>query len=167
MVLFPSMEWTKEYVKRLNEDKEFQEAGKGWGVDFNGDWLYIIENYPFERMDYSRLPEEVLKEAVYLVGGNIYTYVKLKDGKCLEMRPLRDPYEIARTEVGFKFRGHYDQWKLLIKGEADATRLVMTGKMKLEGDMSKVIKYIKMTTRTSEISSEIPTEFIDEVYGKK
>ena len=60
------------------------------------------------------------------------------------MRPVKDPSEV---EVGFKFRGPHDQWKLLSKGEAERPRLVMTGKMKLEGDMSKVIKYIKMTTR--------------------
>ena len=59
-------------MKRLNEDKEFHEAGKGWGGNFNGDWLYIIENFPVDKIDIDRLPDEIKSEAEYVVPpGNI------------------------------------------------------------------------------------------------
>lgn len=165
MVLWPSTAWTEEYVKQLNEDEEFQEAGKGWGVDFDGDWLYVIEDFPYDKLDLENLPEEAADEAEYVVPpGTIYTHVKLKDGKCLGMEPIKDPDEV---DVGFKFIGSYDKWKALTKGEADATQMVMRGDMKLEGDMSKVMRYIKMTNRMTKISQDIEVEFIDEKYAKE
>jgi len=49
MVLFPSKEWLEEYCKMLNQSKEYKEAGKGWGVGWNGDFIFQIENIPIDK----------------------------------------------------------------------------------------------------------------------
>lgn len=164
MVGFPTPEWLDEYVKRLNDSKVMAESGKGWGVDFNGDFIFQIDDLPVDKID--KLPEGDLKKHMkeitekYVTGKTVYTYIGLKDGKCTGARLIKDPNEV---QVGFKLVGPYDQWKKLTKAETDATRAVMTGKMKLQGDMSKIMRYIKATQAMGKIASEVPTEFLDEM----
>ncbi|MEM2865968.1 MAG: SCP2 sterol-binding domain-containing protein [Candidatus Hadarchaeales archaeon] len=180
---FGTQAWNEEYVKRLNSDPVMLEAGKGWGVGWNGDFIFQIDEVPVEKLqkaetmseaevkqlaekagisleDAKKIQEEfkrVMKE--YLKGKTIYAYVGLKDGKCTGMRLLKDPNEV---QVGFKLAGPYDSWKKLAKAETDATKLVLTGKMKLQGDMSKVMRYIKATQQMGKVSSQVPTIFVDE-----
>ncbi len=164
MVGFPTPEWLEEYVKKLNESKELEEAGKGWGVGWNGDFIFQIDDLPVEKIE--SLPEGDLKKHMkellekYAVGKTVYTYIGLKDGKCTGARIVKDPNEV---QAGFKLIGSYDSWKKLAKGEADATKLVLTGKMKLQGDMSKIMRYIKATQLMGKIASQVPTEFLDEM----
>jgi putative sterol carrier protein len=180
---FGTQAWNDEYVKKLNSDPVMAEAGKGWGVGWNGDFIFQIDEVPVEKLqkaetmseaelkqlaekagvsleDAKKIQEEfkrVMKE--YLKGKTIYTYVGLKDGKCTGMRLLKDPNEV---QAGFRLAGPYDSWKKLAKAETDATKLVLTGKMKLQGDMSKVMRYIKATQQMGKISSQVPTLFVDE-----
>ena len=164
MVAFPTPEWLDEYVKCLNESKEMAESGKGWGVDFNGDFIFQIDDLPLDKIE--KLPEGGLKKHMreiakkYVTGKTVYTYIQLKDGKCLGARVIKDPSEV---QAGFKLSGAYEYWKKLAKAEAEVTRLVMTGKMKLEGDPSKIMRYIKAAQTMGKIASEIPTEFVDEM----
>ena len=164
MVAFPTTDWLDEYVKRLNESKELAESGKGWGVGWNGDFIFQLDDLPVEKID--KLPEGDLKEYMkgltekYVTGKTTYTYIQLKDGKCLGARVVKDPSEV---QAGFKLSGPYECWKKLAKAETDATKLVLTGKMKLQGDMSKIMRYIKAAQIMGKIASEVPTEFIDEM----
>lgn len=164
MVAFPSPEWLDEYVRRLNESKELAEAGKGWGVGWNGDFIFQINNLPIDKLE--KLPEGPMKSRMreliekYVTGGTVYTFIQLRDGKCLGARIIKDPSEVT---AGFKLTGDYDSWKKLAKAETDTTKLVMTGKMKLQGDMSKVMRYIKATQLMGKIASEIKSEFLDEM----
>jgi|GEM_PF-1994812 len=47
--------------------------------------------------------------------------------------------------------------------ETDATKLILTRKMKLKGKMSTIMRYIKATVMMGKIASEVPTEFPDEM----
>ena len=163
MVLYPTPVWLEEYAKRLNESKDLAESGKGWGVDFNGDFIFVIQNIPVEKVDVEKLPED-LKALVrdYVKGGTAYAYIGLKDGKCTGTKILKDPNEVA---AGFKLSGTYENWKATTKGQLDVTRGVMTGKFKLEGDMSKVLRYMKATQVMTKIASSIETEYLDEIFG--
>ena len=164
MVGFPTPEWLDEYAKRLNESKDLAEAGKGWGVGWNGDFIFQLDDLPLEKID--RLPEGDIKNYMkemtekYVTGKTAYAFIQLKDGKCLGARVIKDPSEV---QAGFKLSGAYEYWKKLAKAETDATKLVLTGKMKLQGDMSKIMRYIKGAQIMGKIASEVPTEFLDEM----
>lgn len=164
MVLFPTPAWMEEFAKMLNESKEMAEAGKGWGVDFNGNFLFVIQNIPLEKIDEGKLPED-LKTLIrdYVKEGTAYAYAELKDGKCLATRVLKD---LSEATVGFKLSGAYENWKATAKGEVDPVRAIMTGKFKFEGDMSKVLRYMKATQIMTKMVSDIKTEYIDEVFAK-
>jgi putative sterol carrier protein len=164
MVAFPTPEWLDEYKKKLNESKDMEQAGKGWGVGWNGDFIFQIEELPIEKLD--QLKDEKLKKkmkdlmAEYADGTTVYTFIGLKDGKCTDARVIKSPDEV---EVGFKLIGSFENWKKLAKAETDATKLVLTRKMKLEGKMTMVMKYIKATQIMGRTASEVQTEFVDEM----
>ncbi len=165
MVFYPSKEWLEEYCRMLNQSKEYKEAGKGWGVGWNGDFIFQIENIPIDKISVENLPANLAKELKeYLINGTSYSFIQLKDGECKGVRPLKDPKEV---EAGFIMKGPYENWKKLTKGEIDATRALLTRQFKLEGNMAKVMQYTRAATTMTKISSSIKTEFIDEVYAKK
>jgi len=165
MVLYPSKEWLEEYRKMLNQSKEYKEAGKGWGVSWNGDFIFQIENIPIDKISVEDLPADQAKELKeYIINGTSYSLIQLKDGECKGARPLKDPKEV---EAGFIMKGPYENWKKLTKGELDATRALLTRKFKLEGNMAKVMQYTRAANIMTNISSSIKTEFIDEAYAKK
>jgi putative sterol carrier protein len=165
MVLYPSKEWLEEYRKMLNQSREYKEAGKGWGVGWNGDFIFQIENIPIDKISVEDLTADQAKELKeYIINGTSYSLIQLKDGECKGARPLKDPKEV---EVGFIMKGPYENWKKLTKGELDATRALLTRKFKLEGNMAKVMQYTRAANIMTNISSSIKTEFIDEVYAKK
>jgi putative sterol carrier protein len=149
----------------LNQSKEYKEAGKGWGVGWNGDFIFQIENIPIDKILVEDLTADQAKELKeYIINGTSYSLIQLKDGECKGARPLKDPKEV---EVGFIMKGPYENWKKLTKGELDATRALLTRKFKLEGNMAKVMQYTRAANIMTNISSSIKTEFIDEVYAKK
>ena len=165
MVLYPSKDWLEEYGRRLNQSKEYKEAGKGWGVGWNGDFIFQIENIPINNMSIEALPADLAKELrEYVMDGTSYSYIQLRDGECKGARPIKDPKEV---EAGFIMKGSYENWKKLSTGELDATRGLLTRKFKLEGNMAKVMQFARAATIMGNISSSIKTEFIDEVYAKK
>ncbi|MFB6205252.1 MAG: SCP2 sterol-binding domain-containing protein [Haloglomus sp.] len=134
---FPSEEWMQEYKERVNESESYAEAGAGWGVGFNGDFLYVIEAD-------DRLPE------------TRYFFVGLEDGKATEVFEVDDPDEVS---PGFVLRGAYSDWIDLTEGDIGAIDGMMSGVFELEGDMQKVMQYTEAAVDLTEISNSIPTNY--------
>jgi len=165
MVLYLTKAWLDEYRKMLNQSRDYKEAGKGWGVGWNGDFIFQIENIPVEKIAFESIPPDVAKELrEYIVNGTVYSYIRLKDGECLEARPIKDPKEV---EVGFIQKGPYENWKKITRGELDPTKALLTGKFKLQGDMAKVMRYSRAANIMAKIAANIKTKFPDEIYPKK
>jgi putative sterol carrier protein len=45
---FPSREWLAAYRTALNDNERYREASEGWGVDFEGDFVFEITHVPTE-----------------------------------------------------------------------------------------------------------------------
>ncbi|WP_254832154.1 SCP2 sterol-binding domain-containing protein [Haloglomus salinum] len=134
---FPSEEWMKEYKERVNASESYAETGAGWGVDFNGDFLYVIEAD-------GRLPE------------TRYFFIGLEDGEATEAMEVDDPDEV---DAGFVLRGAYTDWIDLNNGDIGAVDGMMSGVFELEGDMQKVMQYTEAAVDLTDISSTIPTNY--------
>lgn len=119
MIEFPSEEWINEFCRRINQNEEYREKGSEWGVDFNGDFVFVIE------------PDDGLDEHEYF-------FIGFEGGECTGARKLDDPDEV---EYGFKYIGEYSNWKKLVEGAVGPIDGLMTGKFGLEGDMSKVLEF--------------------------
>ena len=58
---FPSREWLDAYRAALNDNDRYTEASEGWGVDFEGDFVFEITDVPTETT-VENLPEELSGE---------------------------------------------------------------------------------------------------------
>jgi len=141
MVLYPSLKWLEEYRKMLNQSKEYKEAGKGWGVGWNGDFIFQVDNIPVDKISVKDLPADVAKELKeYVINGTSYSYLQLQDGECKGVRLLKNPKEV---QVGFIQKGPYENWKKITRGELDPTRALLARQFTLQGDMAKVMRYTR------------------------
>jgi len=131
-------EWIAEYQKKLNESDAYSEAGEGWGIGFNGDFIF-----------------EIRPDGTY-DGESINLFVGVKDGECHDAYVTDDP---DGEDWGFAFRGDYDSWKQLIEGEVDPVEGMMDGTFDLDGDMQKVMQYSQAAVVMTENAAKIETEF--------
>lgn len=60
MPWFPTEEWLEEYERRLNDDDEYAEMASDYGEDFNGDYIFAIEDLPIDDNHVSDIPDELL-----------------------------------------------------------------------------------------------------------
>jgi putative sterol carrier protein len=60
MPWFPTAEWLDEYERRLNDDEEYAEMAADYGTDFDGDYIFAIEDLPIHENHVSDIPDEML-----------------------------------------------------------------------------------------------------------
>lgn len=134
---FPSEDWIQEYERRLNEDEDYQEASDGWGVGFNGNFVFHIQAD-------ERLPEDE------------YYFVGLENGDVYDCRQIDGLDEV---DWGFVLHGDYSDWVDLNNGDIGAIDGMMSGVFEIEGDMQKVLQYSNAAVAMTEVSKSIDTEF--------
>ncbi|MCT9097324.1 SCP2 sterol-binding domain-containing protein [Haloarchaeobius sp. HME9146] len=130
--------WIDAWQDKLNESEKYSEVGAGWGVGFNGSFLFVIE------------PDTLYD------GEPVILYVDLEDGECTEAKQVDSEDDV---DWGFAFRGSYSDWKELVHGDLDAIEGMMGGRFDLDGDMQKVLQYSNAAVVMTENASEIDTEF--------
>lgn len=62
VTLFPTSQWLEEYGRVLNESRALDDIGADWGVGFNGDVLFVIEDVPLAETTLGDMPEVVLTD---------------------------------------------------------------------------------------------------------
>lgn len=131
-------QWIDAWQENLNESEEYTEAGSGWGVGFNGDFLFEIQ------------PDDLYD------GEPVNLFVGLEDGTCTDAYVTDDP---EGEDFGFAFRGNAGDWKGMIDGDIDPMEGMMDGKFDLEGDMQKVMQYSNAAIVMVENAAAVDTEF--------
>jgi len=118
MAKFPSEEWVKEYMEKLNASKAYEDAGKTW----EGDIMFVVQK------DEAHPSDE-------------YIYLDLYHGKCRSAKYIASADNLPKTE--FKYIGKYSNWNKLLNREIDPIQGILTGKFKLDGPMMKIMRYTK------------------------
>jgi len=91
-----------------------------------------------------------------LKGACTYFWSDFWHGSVRAMEPVA-PGE--HSNAAFKLSGKYSAWKMMVSGKQDTIRLIMSNKLKLEGDMSYVMKNMKgVITLTKEVFASVPIE---------
>ena len=91
-----------------------------------------------------------------LKGASVYFWADFWHGSVRAMEPVA-PGE--HKDAAFKLWGKYTAWKMMVSGQQDTIRLIMSNKLKLEGDMSYVMKNMKgVITLTKEVFAGVPIE---------
>jgi putative sterol carrier protein len=129
---FPSDEWVKAMKEDLNQSNAYLDAAKNW----EGDFFFVIE------------PGGEHKETIIL-------YMDLWHGKC------RDAYQITNEEVtpAFRLSGPIGAWKKVMTKSLDPIQAMMTGQLKLKGNMAMVMKNVRAAKELVESCTRIPTDF--------
>ena len=132
---FPSDEWGKAFAEQLNASEDYERSAKDW----EGDFIFIIE------------PDKAFPEEAYL-------FVGLYHGKCTDTAILANEDE---REAQFVIRAPYANWRKVIEGKLDPIQGMMTRKLKLKGNMMKVMRYPKAAKEMVNCVSRVPTDWPD------
>lgn len=57
---FPSEEWLDAYRANLNESDRYEAESEGWGVEFDGDFVFEIRDLPLGETTLGELPNELV-----------------------------------------------------------------------------------------------------------
>jgi len=133
MPIFATQAWLDESASLLNNDPEYAEGAK----DYEGDYLYIVE-------------------ADELQPAPIYYYVDLYHGKCRKATIVTSPTEV---KAEFEMSAPYSIWKKILQGELDGNKALMTRKLKIKGNMTKLMKSTKPATAYFKALATLKTEF--------
>ena len=163
-IVFPSQAWFDQYKNEVNGDAEYADVSEGWGVDFNGDFIFKMTDMPVDDIDEDALPADIEEELeTYVDGGTGQAFVGLEDGECTEAYLIESADEV---EEGFVLTGTYDNWVELIRGNIGAVDGLMSGKFELDGDMQKVLQYSDAATLLTEDAGKVDAVFAHEEYAK-
>ncbi len=130
---FGSEEWVQALHNELNASQAYEDAAKTW----EGDFYFVIE------------PEGALTETIYL-------YMDLWHGKSRGACLVKDKSE---KNPAFVMSGKYGAWKKVVMAKLDPIQALMTGQLKLKGDMVKVMKSVKAAQEIVRACTRIDTEF--------
>lgn len=129
--------WAAEYCKALNDSKEYEEAAKGWGVDFEGGMLLTM----------TKSGE---------IEDDVSAFANLKDGKCLGFTILAPGEKPPRDPI-MSLTGSFLIWKKLAFKEIDPIQTLMQGLLKLEGDMGLALRYAKAAMELANVVENTDT----------
>ena len=132
-VNFPSAEWTVEFQKALNNNPVYAEAARNW----EGDFYFIVD------------PGGTLTEKAVL-------YMDLWHGKCRDACLVADP---AEKTPAFRLSGPAATWKRVMTKQLDPMQAMMTGQLKLQGNMAIVMRNVRAAKELVESSTRVPTDF--------
>ena len=115
-----------------------------------------------------RLREELPPERMNNITSsmsNIYTNCPDGDEKYLLFRFEKG--RLAELAVGsgeppeaeFKIKGEYQTFAKISRAELGSQRALMTGKLKLRGNMIKALKLASIADRLNKVLSKIPTDY--------
>jgi putative sterol carrier protein len=57
---FPTEPWLEAYHEAINADEEYADESEGWGVDFDGAFIFHITDVPLADRTVADLPEEIV-----------------------------------------------------------------------------------------------------------
>jgi putative sterol carrier protein len=132
-VKFGSADWIQALQNDLNTSQAYEEAAKTW----EGDFYFIVD------------PEGAMTEPIYL-------YMDLWHGKCRDSFLVTD--KNSKTPA-FVMSGPYSKWKKVVTAQLDPIQALMTGQLKLKGNMVMVMKSVKAAQEIIRSCTRIDTEF--------
>jgi putative sterol carrier protein len=93
------------------------------------------------------------------VPDDLWAWLDLWHGECRAAR-------MVSTEEGraaaYVISAPYSRWKQVLAGELDPVKGMMQGKLKLDGDLPTIIRYVRAANQLVLLTMSVPTEYVDE-----
>lgn len=131
--LFPSDEWIKALKDVINASESYRKAAAKW----EGDFYFVVE------------PGPGLPEAAVL-------YVDLWHG---EARSAGEVASESEKNPEFIIRAPVATWRRVIEKKLDPIQGMITRQLKLQGTMSKIMRFPKAASELVNCATKVPTEF--------
>lgn len=132
-IKFATEEWAKALEREVNASEAYAKAAANWEGDF-----YFITS------EGQGMPKET------------FLYLDLWHGKARDAYMVEDP---ATKEVAFELRAPIDIWQKVMEKKIDPIRGIMSGQLKLKGNMMKILKSPKAATELVACAQKIDTEW--------
>lgn len=129
---FPSDEWIKLLMDKLNASASYERSAKDW----EGDFIFIIE--PDGDLSAHRL------------------FLGLYHGKCTGAEMLDGQNQ---RQAEFIIKAPLNTWRQVIEGKLDPIQGLMAKKLALQGNMMKVMRYPKAAKEIIACCAQVPTDF--------
>jgi putative sterol carrier protein len=138
MPAFPTDEWFQAFIDAVNAS----EAYEGYAATWEGDAVLQIQAEPDKGV-----PEDV------------YGLLDLWHGKCRGGGVV----EAARADSAeFAIRAPFSRWKDVILGDLEPVKGLTQGKLRVRGDLPKILRYVRATQELAYIAGEVDTTFPDD-----
>jgi putative sterol carrier protein len=138
MPAFPTDEWFRAFIDAVNASEAYEEYAATW----EGDAVLKIEAEPDKGV-----PEDV------------YGLLDLWHGKC-RGGGIVEPARADSAE--FSIRAPYSRWKDVILGDLEPVKGLTQGKLRVRGDLPKILRYVRATQELAYIAGEVDTTFPDD-----
>jgi putative sterol carrier protein len=130
---FPSEEWIEELSNQLNRSASYERSAKDW----EGDFVFVVE------------PDDGYDSTVYL-------YLGLYHGKSPAAAVVQSEDE---RDTEFVIRAPFSTWRQVIDGKLDPIQGMMTRRLKLSGNLMKIMRYPKAAQEIVACCARVPTEW--------
>ena len=138
MPAFPTDEWFQAFIDAVNASEAYEEYAATW----EGDAVLQIQAEPDKGV-----PEDV------------YGLLDLWHGKCRGGGIV----EASRADSAeFTIRAPYSRWKDVILGHLEPVKGLTQGKLRVRGDLPKILRYVRATQELAYIAGEVDTTFPDD-----
>ena len=131
--MFGSDEWAKAFMEEINKNEAYAKAAADW----EGDFYFVVQ------------PKKMFDKQIVL-------YIDLWHGKCRDAKVVEDESQYSPE---YKLIASDDNWKAIIDRKLDPIRGMMIRKLKLEGNMGKIMRYVKAAQELVNSATRVPTEF--------
>jgi putative sterol carrier protein len=130
---FPSQEWAEQLKLELNRSADYASSAKTW----EGDFFFIVEP---------------LKSG----GEPQRMYLDLWHGKCRDATMVTGQTD---TKPEFSISGSTATYRSIFDHKLDPIQALMTRKLKLQGNMMKIMRSVKATLDLVNCCSKIDTTY--------
>jgi len=130
---FPTDAWIKALSDQLNQSESYERSARDW----EGDFVFIVR------------PDEAYAETAYL-------YLGLYHGKSPSAAMVESEEE---RDVEFVIGAPFSTWRRVIEGKLDPIQGMMTGRLKLSGNLMKIMRYPKAAQEIVACCAKVPTDW--------
>ena len=135
---FPGEGWVRAFVDAINASEDYARFAHDW----EGDVVIAVEAEPDRSV-----PEDV------------HVLLDLWHGGCRD-GGIVDASRAERAE--FLIRAPYSRWKDVIEGHLEPIKGLMQGKLRVRGDLQRILRYVKATQELAHLTRRVETTFPDD-----
>jgi len=136
--MFPTDPWFQDLIAQINGSADYLEAAETW----EGDITFLVEAEPDKG-----IPVDV------------WGLLDLWHGACRGGGVVDEARGYASAYV---IRAPYSRWKEVVTGDLDPVRAMMQGKLRVQGDLPTIVRYVRAANELVHLCGEVDTTFPDE-----